>query len=190
MLGPFSEISFIQEQQTMLANLNIKRRLLGLPLMAGALLLTAPQASAQTAPNNELSKTTVASGQPATRIMAEPQFTAYRGIQIGTSAEDVRAKLDHLQEKGKMQDFFVFSEKESAQVFYDTEEKVKAISIDYMGTDSNPPTPREVLGEDIQAKADGSMYQLRRYPTAGFWVAYNRTAGNDPVVTITMQKDN
>jgi hypothetical protein len=174
----------------MSANLNLKRWLFGLALLAGALLVAAPQASAQTDANNELSKATVVSSKPENKMTAEPQFAVYRGIQMGMSAEDVRAKLDHLQEKGKLQDFFVFSDKETAQVFYDTEGKVTAISIDYMGRDSNPPTPREVLGEDIQAKPDGSMYQLRRYPSVGYWVAYNRTAGDDPVVTITMQKDN
>jgi len=26
-----------------------------------------------------------------------------------------------------------------------------------------------------------------RYPKAGYWVSYNRTAGNSPMITITMQ---
>jgi hypothetical protein len=95
-----------------------------------------------------------------------------------------------LREKGKLQDFFVFSDNESAEVFYDSEGKVKAISIDYMGKGSNPPTALEVLGEDIQAKPNGSMYELKRYPSAAYWVAYNRTAGDNPTVTITMQKEN
>jgi len=31
------------------------------------------------------------------------------------------------------------------------------------------------------------MYQLKRYPDAGDWVSYNRTAGDKPIVTITMK---
>jgi hypothetical protein len=45
-----------------------------------------------------------------------------------------------------------------------------------------------VLGVALDAKADGSMYQLNRYPDAGYWVSYNRTAGAKPIVTITIQK--
>jgi hypothetical protein len=116
-----------------------------------------------------------------------PVFTAYRDIKVGMSAEDVRATLDGAK-KGEGQDFFVFSEREAAQIYYDKEGKVTAISIDYFGDNSNAPSPDAVLGVALQAKADGSMYQLNRYPEAGYWVSYNRTAGDKPIVTITMQK--
>lgn len=74
------------------------------------------------------------------------------------------------------------------RIYYDEKGKVIAISIDYFGDNSNAPTPEAVLGTALQAKADGSMYQLNRYPEAGYWVSYNRTAGDKPIVTITMQK--
>jgi len=32
------------------------------------------------------------------------------------------------------------------------------------------------------------MCQLNRYPEAGYWVSYNRIAGDKPIVTITVQK--
>jgi hypothetical protein len=116
-----------------------------------------------------------------------PVFSDYRGVKIGMSAEEVRAKLSQLK-KGEGQDFLVFSERESAQIYYDAKGKVTAISIDYFGGNSNAPAPDAVLGVGLQAKPDGSMYQLNRYPDAGFWVSYNRTAGDKPIVTITMQK--
>jgi hypothetical protein len=116
-----------------------------------------------------------------------PLLKDYRGIRIGMTADEVRAKLDRLN-KGDRQDFLVFSERESAQIYYDDASKVTAISIDYFGDNSNPPAPEAVLGAALQAKADGSMYQLNRYPEAGYWVSYNRTAGDKPIVTITMQK--
>jgi hypothetical protein len=116
-----------------------------------------------------------------------PVFSDYRGVRIGMSAEEVRSKLDQLK-KGDRQDYLVFSERESAQIYYDDKGKVIAISIDYFGDTSNAPTPDAVLGTALQAKADGSMYQLNRYPEAGYWVSYNRTAGDKPIVTITMQK--
>lgn len=117
-----------------------------------------------------------------------PVFTDYRGVRIGMNAEEVRAKLDRLKDGGPHQDFFVFSEKESAQIYYDQEKKVVAISVDYFGDNNNAPSPEAILGVALQAKPDGSMYQLNRYPEAGYWVSYNRTAGDKPIVTITVQK--
>lgn len=117
-----------------------------------------------------------------------PVFKDYRGVQIGMSADEVRKKLDGLKDGGLGQDFFAYSERESAQIYYDKDRKVIAISVDYFGEDADAPSPSAVLGEELQAKPDGSMYQLKRYPGAGYWVSYNRTAGDKPIITITMQK--
>jgi hypothetical protein len=116
-----------------------------------------------------------------------PVFSEYRGVKIGMSAEEARSKLDRLK-KGDGGDFLVYSEHEAAQIYYDESGKVSAISIDYFGKQNGAPTPEAVLGAGLQAKPDGSMYQLNRYPAAGYWVSYNRTAGDKPIVTITMQK--
>jgi hypothetical protein len=116
-----------------------------------------------------------------------PVFTDYRGVTIGMTADEVRSKLDRAKEGDRL-DFLVFSERESAQIYYDDQGKVMAISIDYLGDDSKAPTAEAVLGKALEPKADGSMYQLNRYPDAGYWVSYNRTAGDKPIVTITMQK--
>jgi hypothetical protein len=115
-----------------------------------------------------------------------PLFKDYRGVKIGMSADEVRGKLDQIK-KGEGQDYLVFSDEESAQIYYDSQGKVTAISIDYFNN-GKAPSPDTVLGTTIQAKDDGSMYQLNRYPDAGYWVSYNRTAGDKPIVTITMQK--
>jgi len=117
-----------------------------------------------------------------------PTLQDYKGIRIGMSADQVRSSLDHLKEKGERQDFFTFSDHESAQVFYDEQGNVTAISIDYSADGGNAPTARAVLGEDIEPKPDGSFYKLKRYPEAGYWVAYSRTAGDRALVTVTMQK--
>ena len=103
-------------------------------------------------------------------------------------ASEVRDGLEHyLKAKGDKQDFLVLSDNETAQVFYDSAGKVTAISIDYTAKNGHAPTPMEVLGTDIQPKPDGSMYALKRYPAAGYWVSYNRTSGESSTVTITMQ---
>lgn len=116
-----------------------------------------------------------------------PVYADYRGVKIGMAADEVRSKLNGIK-KGDRQDFVSFSEHESAQIYYDDKGKVTAISIDYFGDTNGAPTPEAVLGAAIEPKPDGSMYQLQRYSEAGYWVSYNRTAGDKPIVTITMQK--
>jgi hypothetical protein len=116
-----------------------------------------------------------------------PVFADYRGVKIGMAADEVRSKLNGIK-KGDRQDVVNLSEHESAQIFYDDKHNVTAISIDYFGDPSSAPTPEAVLGATLTAKPDGSMYQLNRYSDAGYWVSYNRTAGDKPIITITMQK--
>jgi hypothetical protein len=118
----------------------------------------------------------------------EPLYVEYKGIRLGMETAEVRKKLGNPADKGDIQDFFVFSEKETAQVFYDKGHKVMAVVVNYVGDDSGAPLPKLVLGTDIEAKADGAMHKMIRYPEAGYWVSYNRTGGADPLVTVTMQK--
>lgn len=168
------------------------RRLpLWLALMAvltAALLIAVPLTAGQTPDTSQIAQTTADNKSTDIAMELQPVFSEYRGIKIGMTADEVRKLADKLRDKGEKQDFFVLSDTETAQVFYDKDGKVRAISIDYLGKGSDPPMPVEVLGEEIQPKSDGSMYGRKRYPSAGFWIAYNRTAGDDPTVTITMQK--
>lgn len=156
------------------------------------LMMSVSTVSAQTteteSPPTELAKaspTAITSNEVPANI---PVFKDYRGVRIGMHAEEVRAKLDQLKDGGPAQDFFVFSEQESAQIYYDQDRKVMAISVDYFGGDSNAPSSSAVLGVELQPKPDGSRYELRRYPDSGYWVSYNRTAGDKPIITITMQR--
>jgi hypothetical protein len=119
----------------------------------------------------------------------EPVFHDYRGIQIGWLADEVRKKLGTPADKGDEQDLYIFNDKETCQVIYDkATRKVTAISVDFMNGASSVITPQQVFGADIESKPDGSKYRLVRYPKAGYWVSYNRTAGDTPMITITMQK--
>lgn len=117
----------------------------------------------------------------------DPAFNEFKGVRIGMTAEEARKKLGDPKDKSDEQDFYLFGEKLAAQVLYKLH-KVVTISIDFMGEVSEAPSPRQVLGSDLDAKPDGSMYKLVRYPKAGYWVSYNRTAGDSPLVSITMQK--
>lgn len=116
----------------------------------------------------------------------KPLYVEYKGVRIGMDAVDVRKKLGTPTDKGDLQDFYVFSDSESAQVFY-LKGKVNALSVNYVG-EKNAPLPKIVLGTDIEPRADGGMHKLVRYPDAGYWVSYNRTGGDDPLITVTMQK--
>jgi hypothetical protein len=149
-------------------------------LLLPLVLILCPIANAQ-----EVAKVNTATTKAANANV--PVFADYRGVTIGMAADEVRSKLNNVK-KGDRQDFVSFSEHESAQIYYDDKGKVTAISIDYIGDISGAPTPEAVLGTTIEAKPDGSMYQLNRYSEAGYWVSYNRTAGAKPIVTITMQK--
>ncbi len=121
---------------------------------------------------------------------AEPPFKEYKGVRIGMEAEEARKKLGSPTDKSDAQDFYLVSEKESVQVMYDREKKVSAIALIYMNAADKAPMAKSVIGEEIEARPDGSLYKLVRYPKAGYWVSYSRTAGDPPIVSITMQKMN
>jgi hypothetical protein len=127
-------------------------------------------------------KTRATSGEDA------PLFQEYRSVQIGMTAEEVRKKLNNPSDKSDEQDFFVFSDNESAQVFYDKSKKVFAISVNFLNGARDLPTAKLIFGSDIPPKPDGSIYKMVRYPKAGCWVSFSRTAGDSPLTTVTVQK--
>lgn len=115
-------------------------------------------------------------------------FKEYRGVQLGMLAEEVRKKLGSPKDKGEEQDFFVFGESETAQIVYDQTHKVVTISADFLTAGSTVPTAKQIFGSDVEAKADGSVYRMVRFPKAGYWLSYNRTSGTSPLTTVTIQK--
>ena len=117
-----------------------------------------------------------------------PAFSDFRGVHIGMPAEEARKKLGNPREKSAEQDFYLFNDSQAVQIFYDKAGTVTAVSIDFMSGANSIPSCKDVLGAEAQAKPDGPVYKLLRYPKAGYWVSYSRTAGNSPTITITMQK--
>jgi hypothetical protein len=158
---------------------HVSRRLL--PLSALVLLLAAlaplPTSRAQNA-----GATTAAD-----KSKDEPPFSAYKGVRIGMTAEEARKLLGNPTDKGDAQDVYSFNENESCQVYYDETKKVSAVSITFLGGKS-VPTAKSVLGDDAEARQDGSIYKLIRFPKAGYWVSYTRTSGNEPMTVIAIQK--
>jgi hypothetical protein len=143
-------------------------------MMLGAVsfLLAAPVTQAQRKANEEVSSL----------------FHDYRGIQLGMLADEVRKKLGDPKDMSDEQDFYIFGETETAQILYDKTHKVITISADFLTTATAVPTAKQVFGAEVEAKADGSVYKMIRFPKAGYWLSYNRTSGNSPLTTVTLQK--
>jgi hypothetical protein len=115
-------------------------------------------------------------------------FHDYRGVQLGMTAEEVRKKLGDPKDKSEEQDFFVFNDNETAQIVYDKTHKVITISADYMTAGATVPTAKQVFGSEVEAKTDGAVYKMLRFPKAGYWLSYNKTGGTSPLTTVTLQK--
>jgi hypothetical protein len=124
--------------------------------------------------------------QPVAQAPDEPLYRAYKAVTIGMTADETRQKLGTAVQTSAEMDVYEFSATEMAQVYYDQSNKVKALSVSYVGGTGAPPATA-VVGQ-VEARSDGVIYRLVRYPRAGCWVSYNRTAGDPPIVTITIQK--
>jgi hypothetical protein len=131
--------------------------------------------------------TAAAQGSKGSIATPEENGFQFRGVKIGMATDEARKKLGSPKEKSPEQDFYLFNDNEAVQIYYE-KGTVSAIAIDYMSGSNGVPTPKAVLGAEAEAKADGSIHKVVRYPKAGYWVSYSRTAGNEPTITITMQK--
>ena len=123
-----------------------------------------------------------------TEDVNEPKFKDYKGVKIGMSADEAREKLGKPDATGDGQDSFLISDNEIAQIFYDKDGKVNAVAITYMGKNDAAPTALAVLGEEVPAEANGRVYKLVRYPKVGYWVAYDRSGGDSPMISVTIKK--
>jgi hypothetical protein len=162
-------------------------RLLSASLVFAAVLAwAAPRAFAQNMPQEPAPQQPSATPAPADA----PLYSEFKGLKLGASRDEARKRLGNAQEKEKTQDFFALSDRERARVYYDDKGSVSAIIVTYVGKSAGAPAPQAVLGSEVEAKPDGSMYKMVNYPKAGYWVAYSRTAGDEPLTIITMQRAN
>ena len=127
----------------------------------------------------------VANGQTVHSQAQQPLYREYRGVRLGMTAEDTRAKLGAPAMKSDDQDFYIFSANETAQIVY-AGQKVVTISTDYAG--ETAPDYKSVVGEGLQQRPDGSLFRMVIYDSERFWVSYNKSVSVMPVVTITIGK--
>jgi len=125
--------------------------------------------------------------RPAAQL-EQPSYREYRGVRLGMPASEVRAALGTPKESEGRQEFYAISETEMAQVFYDAQRNVSAVTVSYLNGNSNAPTPEKIFGSPVEAKPDGSIYKMVKYEQAGFYVAYSRDAGDAPFISVVMQK--
>ncbi len=156
------------------------------------LLFGAATAFGQTTDNTPTaaaSKTAMQTSETPKAVMM-PVLKNYKEVKIGATADDVRDKLGKAKIDDKDGFYYEIDDDEMAQIRLGKDKKVRLISITYTSDNKNAPKFEDVLGTDVKAEpnADGKIYKLVRYPEAGYWVAYSRTAGDKPTVTVTMQK--
>jgi hypothetical protein len=127
-----------------------------------------------------------------TAAVKKPVLTNLKEIAIGTAAKDVREKLGKAEVEDTDGFFYQISDNEMMQIRLDADKKVRLISATYTGEHKNAPKYADIFGagadEAAATKPDGSVYHRVAYPEAGYWVAYSRTAGEKPLVTVTIQK--
>lgn len=111
-------------------------------------------------------------------------YSEYRGVRIGMTMEEARAKLGEPKFKDDALDFYVISENETTQIAYNEAHRVKTISTDYVGG-VGAPDYLSVVGAELIKRADGSLYQMVNYDKERFWVSYNKSPSG--MVTITIQ---
>ena len=165
------------------------RLLLVSTVCATALVWAATGVGAQEPAQPQAQQTPAPAPAPAaTPAATAPLYSEFRGVKIGTSRDEARKLLGRPQEQDKQQDFFQLSETERARVYYDDKGVATAVIVTYVGKSAGAPTPKAILGTEPEPKQDGSVYHLVQYPEAGYWVAYSRTAGDEPLTIITMQR--
>ncbi len=162
----------------------LSKAFFGLFLLLGLIVPAFGQAT-----ENAQTATVQIAEKKSEKAVLAPVLIDHKGIKIGTTAEEVREKLG----KAKIDDkdgFFYDSDDEMIQIRLDADKKVRLVSVTYLNENKSAPKYADVFGSEIPVaeKPDGSIYNLVQYPEAGYWVAYSRTAGEKPTVTVTMQK--
>ena len=121
---------------------------------------------------------------------ATPVLQDYKGVKIGMKVDEVREKLGKAKNEDKDGLVYTFSDYETVQIVLDGEQKVRTISIMYDADFQKPLKFEDVFGKSVEPEkqAGGAIYKLISYPDSGYWVSYNRMAGEKAMTIVVMQK--
>lgn len=116
-----------------------------------------------------------------------PVWQNYKGVVLGMTAAEVRQKLGAPKSGNEADFFYIFSETETADIIF-SGEKVTTISVSFTEEHANPPKFEDVFSKSVKAepKPDGAIFKKVDYPDAGFWISYNRMAGEKAMVMIVI----
>ena len=116
----------------------------------------------------------------------QPLYSEYRGVRLGMTATEVRAKLGEPALKSDEQDFFIISANETTQIAYNAAHTVITISTDYAAGVGAPDYKTAVGEGTLLTRPDGSVFKMAMHDAERFWVTYNKSAATVPTVTITI----
>jgi outer membrane protein assembly factor BamE (lipoprotein component of BamABCDE complex) len=116
-----------------------------------------------------------------------PVWQGYKGVVLGMTTAEVRQKLGAPKSEDSADFFYIFSETETADIIF-TGQKVTTISISYTEEHKDPPKFEDVFSRNVKAdpKPDGAIFKKIDYPEAGYWISYNRMAGEKAMVMIVI----
>lgn len=165
------------------------------PVLIVSFVFLTLAANAQTVSSNAQSNEAVktAPAEPTEKVKTPvlmPVWKNYKLVTIGMTAGEVKEKLGKAEVADKDGFYYEISDVETVQIALDADQKVRAIIVMYKLTGGTAPKFEDVMGMDVavEPSENGAVYKLVRYPEAGYWVAYNRTAGDNAMVTVTIQK--
>ncbi len=129
---------------------------------------------------------------PTPRRVLEPAIHDLHGVVINMTLSEAKEKLGKPKVADKAGLYYEFSKTDTAQIGVDENKKVRTIALMFTSDSENIPTFAEIFGPDVPLveKPNGSVYKMVRYPKAGYWVAYSRSAGDRPMTVITMRRIN
>jgi hypothetical protein len=157
-----------------------QQRLMFLPILLFALTLSATSFLPTSYAAN-------VSAAFTTQTRDTPTFNAYKGVSIGMTIDEVRARMGNPKEPSESMDYYAPSDNEFIQIYYEAK-KVTAVTVTFSGKLDAAPDAKTVFGELPEVKPDGGIFKMVRYPKAGYWISYNKITGSDPMIMIAIKK--
>jgi hypothetical protein len=120
-----------------------------------------------------------------------PFVSDLKGVKVGMTKKEVEGVLGRARVSDDAGMYYSFSDTQSAQIGLDSEGKVRTIALLFSEGDKHAMSYTDVFGPGTPPAPDanGNVYQMVRYPSAGFWISYSLTnTADSPMTVITMRR--